>query len=150
MVFIKEIGDLVFGFVHRRRDDMAGIFLGELDNIFAKIGLDRLDIIFLEKRIEGDFLTDHGFGFGRRARPGSLADLQDGLTRLFRGHTPMHLAAAFLDLGGETIEIEIKMFEAMVFDLHRCVAQRLELRQARRHLGPLDREAGRKPRQCLL
>ncbi len=44
----------------------------------------------------------------------------------------MHLAAAFLDLLGETTKIKIEMIEAVVFDFDRRVAQRLELRQARR------------------
>ena len=43
-VMLEEgVGDLVLGEMHRRRDDVAGRLVAQLDDVFAEIGLDRRD-----------------------------------------------------------------------------------------------------------
>ena len=45
MLFIEKVGNLVLGFVNSGGDNMARIFARKLNNIFAEIGFDRLDIV---------------------------------------------------------------------------------------------------------
>ena len=99
-----------------------------MDDIFAEIGFDRLDIVGFKKRIKRDFLADHRFGFGDCFRIIGAADIQHCLTRFFRCHAPMDHTAAFLDLVGETLKVKIEMLERVIFYLHCLVAERLELR----------------------
>ena len=65
-----------------------------------------------------------------------MADVEDDLPGVLRGHGVMQMAA----LGEQALligfEIEIEMGERVVLDVARGVAQRLEFGQAVRHLAP--------------
>ena len=60
--------------VEGRRDDVAGMFVAQLDDVFAEIGFDRGDTVRFQVIIDPDLLRDHGFAFCHGLRAGLLAD----------------------------------------------------------------------------
>ena len=62
--------DLLLRQMHRRGDDMARMLAAQLDDIFAKVRLDRHNAVFLKMLVERDLLGDHALalGHGLRAR----------------------------------------------------------------------------------
>ena len=86
-----EVGlDLILGEVDRRRDDVARRLVAELDDVFAEIGLDRLDAVRLEVLVEADLLGDHRLALGDGLRPDAPADGEDDVARLGRGLGVVH------------------------------------------------------------
>ena len=86
-----EIGlDLLLGEVHGRRDDVARRLVAELDDVFAEIGLDRLDAVLLEVLVEADLLGDHRLALGDGPRAGLAADVEDDVARLVGGLGVVH------------------------------------------------------------
>ncbi|OQA32872.1 MAG: hypothetical protein BWY57_01638 [Betaproteobacteria bacterium ADurb.Bin341] len=55
----KQIGHFFLGLVHRRRNDMGRGFPGQLNDVFAQIGLDRLDPGSGEGRIQIGLFREH-------------------------------------------------------------------------------------------
>ena len=90
---------------------MAGAmrWLEQLDDVFAEIGLHRLDAVGFEVFVDGDFLADHGFAFGYRAGAGVAADVKHGLTRLGGVAAPVHVAPGVFDLVRETLQIAVQV-----------------------------------------
>ncbi len=80
----ERIGDLLLQEMDRRRDDMARRLVAELDDVFAEIGLDRLDLVLLEEIVERDLLGDHRLALGHGLGVDAAADPEDGLARLRR------------------------------------------------------------------
>ncbi len=135
-------GHVLLGQVHGRGDDMARRLAPELDDVFAEVGLDRLDAVRLQMLVELDLFGDHRLALGHAASAEQPTDAQDRVARLFRRAAPMHLAAGLDHLCFEALEIEIEMLDGVVLDVARLIAQPIELRQLRkRDQAPL-REAG--------
>ena len=59
MMLEEGVGHLVFGQMHRRRDDVAGRLVAQLDDVLAEIGFDRRDADLLEMIVERDLLRHH-------------------------------------------------------------------------------------------
>ena len=56
--------DLLAIEMHGRRDDMRRRFAAKLNDIFAEVGLDCVDIRRLERGVEADLLGDHRLALG--------------------------------------------------------------------------------------
>ncbi len=126
VVLVKQLCHLIAGLVHRRGDDMARRLLGELDHVFAEIGLDHLEAGALECVIDRYLFAHHGFSFGDAFGADTLAQTNDDLARLRGRACPMHLAAIRQHLRLETVEVVIEMGEGVLFDFARGCTQLLE------------------------
>src|SRR5476649_593676 len=135
------VGDLVLGEMDRRRDDVAGRLVAELDDVLAQIGLDRRDAGLLEMLVERDLLGHHRLRLGDGACTHALAEIGDDASRIGGGRCPMNVAAQADHLALELLEVEIEIGERVVLDVARTVAQRLEFRQALGCLAPALGEA---------
>ncbi len=142
-VHAAEIGlDLVLGEMDGRRDDVARRLVANLDDVFAEIGLDRLDAVLLEVVVERDLLRDHRLALGDGPGADPLADVEHDVARLRRGLGVVHLAAGLADLLLVGLEVEVEMGERVVLDVAGAFAQPLELGQLRRPLAPASRRSG--------
>ena len=131
--------DLLLGQVHRRRDDVARRLVAELDDVFAEVGLDRLDAVRLEMLVEADLLGDHRLALGHGPRADPAADAEDEVAGVRRRLGVVHLAAGFPHLLLVGLEVEVEMGERVVLDVAGAVAQRLEFRQRLDRLRALAR-----------
>src|SRR5271170_8266299 len=123
------LGDLLLNQMDRRRDDMAGRLVTQLDDVFAEIGLDRGNAVRLEEIVEPDLLGDHRLALRNELGASRAADLQYRCAGLLRGARPMHLPAGSLDFGFVELEVEVEVLESVILDRPAGFAQRLELRQ---------------------
>ena len=131
----------------RGRDDVGGGLAAQLDDVFAKVGLDRLDPRRLERVIEADLLGDHRLALGDALRAHRPAEVDDDLARLVRVLRVMDLAAARADLRLVGLEIKVEVSERVILDRARAVAQSLELGQSGRGgRAPGDEIAGKRHR----
>src|SRR3546814_20034009 len=94
----KGLRDPFGGHVNRRGDDVARRLAAELEDVFAQIGLDRLDAVGFEVIVETDLLGDHALALGDRLRAEIPAQPQDRLASLPGGPAPVHLPAVLYDL----------------------------------------------------
>src|SRR5271165_2972491 len=121
--------------MNRRRDDMAGRLMAQLDDVLAEVGLDRGNAVRLEDIVEPDLFGDHRLALRDDLGARRAANLQHGGAGLLRCARPMHLAARSRDLPFVQLKVEVEVLESMIFDRPAGFAQRLEFRQ------PLDSEA---------
>ena len=131
----------------RRRDDVGGRFVAQLNDVLAKVGLDRLDSRRLEGVVEADLLGDHRLALGDALRAHRLAEVDDDLARFLGVLRVVDFAAARADLPLVGLEIEVEMGERVILDRAGAVAQRLELGQPRdRGRAPADEIARERER----
>ena len=141
-VGLAEIGlDLIACQVHGGRDDVARPLVPDLDQVFAEIGLDRLDAVRLEVVVEVDLFRDHRLALGDELRIRLPADGENLRAGLFRVLRPVHVAAGLLHLLLVALEVDVEMVEHVVLDVAGLVAQRVELGQRVAGLGALLDEA---------
>ena len=119
--------DVLGGEMDRRRDDVGRGFMAQLDDVLAKVGLDRLDPRRLERVVEADLLGDHRLALGDALRVHRLAEIDDDLSRFVGVLRIVDFAAARAHLLLVGLEIEVEMSERVVLDGARAVAQRVEL-----------------------
>jgi hypothetical protein len=84
--------DLLTCDMHRRRDDVARMFAAQLDDVFAEIGLDRLDAVGREVVVERDLLGDHRLALVHRLGAG-LRQMSSTIFGRPRRLGPVHMAA---------------------------------------------------------
>jgi hypothetical protein len=125
-------GHLLLVQMDGRCDQVARRFIPQLDDVLAEIGLHRRDGVGLEEMIEIDLFADHGLAACNQFGVHRTADAQDGLPRRLGILAPMHPPAIGDHLRFEALEIDVEIVEHMVLDGPSMIAQRLELRQARR------------------
>ena len=87
--------DVVAADMDGRRDDVRGRLAAQLDDVFAEIGLDRLDSRRFQRRVEADLLGDHRLALGHRLGAALLAQAEDDRVRLRRVARVVHMAARF-------------------------------------------------------
>ncbi len=132
LVYPAEIGlDLIAVEMHGGRDDVAGRFLADLDDVFAEIGLGHLEPRAFEGVVQRDFLGDHRLALGHQLCPGLAAEIDDDPAGILGGRGPMHVAARVDDLLLVGFEIEVEVGERVVLDLPGLLAERVEFRQQR-------------------
>ena len=122
-VVLAEIRlDLILVEMHRRRNDVARRLAPQLNDIFAKIGLHRLDARIAERLVDGDLLGDHRLALGHRFRIVFLADFEDRLAGLLGRLAPVHMATGrdHLVLPGNEIKVEVG--KRVVLDVAGLVA----------------------------
>src|SRR5690606_16495861 len=89
---------LVAGKMHSRRDNVAWMLAPQLNDIFAKVGLHRLNAIGFKKVIEFDLFGDHRLALGGATRTNRTADVENNLAGIRGSLGPVHVAAAFRHL----------------------------------------------------
>ena len=122
----------------------------DLNDVFAKIGLDRFDAFRLQRGVEPDLLRDHGLALGYGFGACVAAQLEDNLARLGGIARPMNVASGRDDLPLVFFEIDVEVIEHMVLDIDRDCAQPVELRQGGARFGALGDEPGLDIAQCAL
>ncbi|MCX7145718.1 MAG: hypothetical protein NT042_05830 [Sulfuritalea sp.] len=81
---------LLFGLVDGRHDDVRRSFTGQLDDVFAHVGFQRLEPRGLHGVVEADLLADHRLALGDEPRIDASGDAQrDGIGLIGRLR-PMH------------------------------------------------------------
>ena len=78
----EEVRDLVLVLVQRRRDDVRGRLSGELQDVFAEVGLDRGHARRLERLVDAGLLREHRFRLDRLLHAVAPADVQRAARRL--------------------------------------------------------------------
>ena len=109
---------------------MGRMFAPKLDDVFAKIGFNRLDPMRFQMVIDPEFFGDHGLALGDGLGAGLAANLQHRRAGFIRGRTPMHRTASRFHIGGVCLQIEIEICQRVVLDVAPNVAQLFEFRQA--------------------
>ena len=121
--------------VEGRGDDVGGVLVAELQDVLAKIGLDRRDAVGFQMVVDAELLGDHRLALGDRLRAGGAANLKYGGAGVVGGAAPMDLAAGRLHLCLEGFEVEVEMGQGMVLDVAADVAELFEFRQPRHRIG---------------
>ena len=141
--------DVFRGQMDRRRDDVGGRLAAQLDDVFAEVGLDRLDPRRLERVVEADLLGDHRLALGDALRAHRLAEVDDDLARFLGVLRVVDFAAARANLALVGLEIEVEMGERVILDRAGAVAQRLELGQPGGRGRPPTDEIARERHRAL-
>ncbi len=108
--------------------------MAQLDDVFAKVGLDRRNAVFFEMIVDADLLGDHRFALGDALSAGGAADRQYLIARLGGIGGPMHLAAERRHIALEGLEIKIEMRQHVILDVATFIAQLFEFGEPR-HRG---------------
>ena len=87
-------GDFAAVLVDDRLDDVGRDVVVELDDELAEVGLEALDAVFDEERIEVDFLGGHRLGLGQAGDAVALEDGEDGLAGVLAGGGEVDVGAA--------------------------------------------------------
>ena len=115
--------------MNRSGDDVLGRLAAQLDDVLAKVRLDRLETRRLKRLVESDLLGNHRFALGDAFRSERVAEVDDDPAGFLCVFGVVDMAAALDDLPLVCLEIEIEVGERVVFDRPGAVAQRLEFRQ---------------------
>ena len=100
-----------------RRHQMRRLIVADLNDEFAKIGFDDVQSGLFEHVGEVDLLADHRLAFDDAGGFLLAGDVENDLPGIFGGGGEMNVAAIFLDVGLELIEVVIEVVEGMALDL---------------------------------
>ncbi len=95
---------------------MAWRFLANLDEVFAEVSFESLDIVLCKEVIELDFLCDHRFSFDNIFGVVCFAEFEDGALSLRCGFAEVYDGSIFGCVLCEHVEIDIEMFEGVLSD----------------------------------
>ena len=126
-----------------------GRFAAQLNDVFAEVGLDRLDARRLQRVVEADLLGDHRLALGDALRAHGLAEVDDDLARFVGVLRVVDFAAARADLPLVGLEIKVEVGERVILDRAGAVAQRFELGQPRGRRRPPTDEIARERHRAL-
>ena len=132
-VFMEQAGNLLFGLVDRRHDDVAGLFAGKLDDVLAHVGFDRLDAVFGQMMVELGFLADHRLALDRQLAATAGDQALDDRVRFFRRFRPVHLDAVAGQVGFQRFQQFGQFGQAALADGFAQRAQLLQLGLVREH-----------------
>src|SRR4029079_9083580 len=110
---------------------MARPLTAHLDDVLAKIGLDRSNAVQRKVFVDGDLLADHRLALRHRPRTRLSAYVEHDRTCCLGIGRPVHEAAGSGDPLLKAGQIEIEIGENMVLDGTALIAQRLEFWQPR-------------------
>ncbi len=129
--FLEQPGDLLFGQMHCRDDDVRGAGPRQLDDVLPQVSLVDGYAGLFQGPVQADLLGRHGFDLHRGAHLMRRGDLQHDTTG-FRGiGCPVHLPAGGGDLRFQLLQVNIQVLQGVQAQLMRCLAQFLPLRQFR-------------------
>ena len=126
--------------MHGGRDDMRGRLAAKLNDVFAKVSLNRFDPGPLQRSVKSDLFGHHRFALGDTAGAARFGQINDDAARLLRCARPMHMAAGLDDFALVGFEINVKVSEHMIAQIARLIAQRFKLGQAISDGGALGDE----------
>jgi hypothetical protein len=89
--------------MHRRGDDVRRRFAGQLDNVLAEIGLDRLDAGSGQRFIELRLFREHRLRLGRLGHAMAARHVDHQIANLLAITRPQHLGTAGFGLHLENI-----------------------------------------------
>jgi len=125
----EQVGDLLARLVHRRRDDVAGRLVRDLDDVFAEVGLDHFEACAFERVVDRDLLADHGLALGHHFRVSIAANFEHRGAGLFGRFRPVHLAAGCQHLLLEAQQVMVQVGKRMVLDPSPGFSECLKLGQ---------------------
>ncbi len=111
--------------------------MGELQNVFAKIGFNGFQVMVPEALIEIDFLGGHGFRFHDQLRGALAGQVQNEIGDFGGVAAVNHFAAVRGDVGFEFLQVMIEMIDGVRLDAVRLGAQFLIFGEDRRGHGVL-------------
>ena len=120
---VEEGVHVGLGHVNGGDDDVVGRLSRELDEVFAEVGLDGLDLLFGELAVEVHFLGEHGLALddGTDALlPGEVEDVLGGGVGVLGEED---LAARALDVFGGHVEVVVEVFYGVGLDAPGAVAE---------------------------
>jgi hypothetical protein len=141
VVFVEQVGDLALGLVHGGRDDVAGRFARQLDDVLAEIRLDGLHARRLQGLVHSDLFAHHGLALGDALGARLVADLHHDALRVLGGLCPVHLPALADDGLFVAFQVEIQVLQSVVLDRDCAVAQGFVFGQGVERHPALEHEA---------
>jgi len=108
--------------VQRRADDVAGVLPGDLDDIRAQVGLEHVQTVALQRRVEADLFGERALALDDAPRLVPVDQVQDeavGLTGILR---PQHVHAVGLHPGFRLFEQVGKVAQGAAFGLGSLLA----------------------------
>ena len=108
--------------VNRRRHQVRRSLASDLNNVFAEIGLDRLDTGGLESRIEVDLFGSHRLAFHDALCAAVAQDADDDLAGVDAVGGEMNLAATLAHVGFERFQMLVQIGQGGVLDRPGFVA----------------------------
>ncbi len=87
-LFLENLGNILDALMDHRRHNMAGRFVGKLDDILAQIALHRLHAGFFQRVIEVNLFGRHGLGFDHFLHIVLACNIQHDRVGLGRSRAP--------------------------------------------------------------
>src|SRR5256886_4907473 len=112
----EQSPDLRPGLVNGGGYDVRRRFTGELDDVFAEVGLHRLHAAARQRGVQVDLFGRHTLALDDRPRPPSLGDPGDDLACLRCVTRPMDPRAGALGVGGELLQVAVQAEQRLVLD----------------------------------
>jgi hypothetical protein len=103
--------------------------VGELDDVFAEVGLEDVDTVGLEGLIEVDLLAGHRLALDHHPRATTAEDALDGGHRLTGVGGPVDVAAACLEVGRPAVQEIWELLNRAIANRPSNVAQPLRICQ---------------------
>ena len=141
---------MLAGFVNGRSNNMRWRLLGELNDVFAQVRFDHLVPEGFKVRIEMDLLRRHRFAFDDGLCPCLLRNLGDDPSCFGRIVGPMDVCPEALKLGGELLQIFVKVGNSVLFHRPGLGAEFFRVAQGRHRCHPAGSEIGGEQVQRLL
>ena len=128
-LLLEQGTDLGAVAVDGRHQDVRRPVMSELHDHVGKIGLDGLDAVGCQIRVEVDFIRRHRLDLDRP--PGAMPKcyLEDDFARLGRVARPMHGAAGRSDRRLQLQKMRVQLSHRRRLDRRPCVAKLLPVRQ---------------------
>ena len=97
--------------------DMAWLLSLQLDDAFAKVGLDHLDAFRLQIGVHLALFGEHRLRLHHLLHVVILQNAVDDFVELFGVLCPVNLYAVLLGIGGKLVEILVQMGDGVTLDL---------------------------------
>jgi hypothetical protein len=123
----KQLRNVLGRLVDCGRDDVCGVLACQLEDVLAEVGLDWLHTNLLERGVQANLLGRHRLRLGDHLRARTTADVDDVRARLVPRGGEAHVAASWLERGGELGHVLVEVVDRAHADLVRLFAQRLDV-----------------------
>jgi len=128
---------------------MAGRFLGQLQDVFAKIALHDLQTVALQRFVQRHLLADHRLAFDHQLGVYAFANIAHDILRIRRRLCPVHHSSLFLHGGLIALQVVVQIGQHMVAYRLALFAQRLEFGQIVHSNSTFPDKTVLRPRQRL-